>query len=284
MINPVDSFLKFLSCAASFFLLVCSIATAHAETYTVGIVPQQAASALARNWTPLLSYIERKTGLPLRFKTAPTIPEFERRLAQGEYDFAYMNPYHYGLLFSQKPGYLALAKEKDTRLQGLIVVAKNSDIKSIKQLAGKDIAFPSPLAFAASVLPRLQLKQQGVPFTPYFVTSHDSVYHAVARGIYPAGGGVVRTLDSAPADIRDKLRILWKTEPYTPHALAAHPRVPQTARQAFSEALFAMDKDPEASDILRHLNMRGWEPGRDKDWDDVRKLPFDTDEVPIIEK
>ena len=252
----------------------------HAETYTVGIVPQQAPAVLARNWTPLLQYLEHSSGVELHFKTAPSIPEFERRLAQGEYDFAYMNPYHY-VVFSREPGYRALAREKGTRLQGVVVVQKDSSINDISQLADKDLAFPAPASFAASVLPRMQLKKQGIAFTPHFVSSHDSVYYSVARGIYPAGGGVVRTLNSAPAEIRDQLRILWRTDSYSPHALAVNPRVPETVKQAVAKALYAMDSDPNAADILRNLNMKGWESGQDKDWDDLRELPVAVDDAPV---
>ena len=60
-----------------------------------GIVPQQAASRLAEDWAPLLAEISRRSGVPLAFRTAPSIPIFEERLGLGDYDLAYMNPYHY---------------------------------------------------------------------------------------------------------------------------------------------------------------------------------------------
>jgi phosphonate transport system substrate-binding protein len=271
---------RLLLLAAVFCLLIFAANSARAETYTVGVVPQQAPAVLARNWTPMLKYLEQKSGVTLHFKTAPSIPEFERRLAQGEYDFAYVNPYHY-VVFSREPGYRALAKEKDTRLQGVVVVQKDSAITDISELDGKDLAFPAPASFAASVLPRMQLKKQGIAFTPHFVASHDSVYYSVARGIYPAGGGVVRTLKSAPAEIRDQLRVLWRTDSYTPHALAVHPRIPKTVREAVAKALYAMDADSDAAGILHELNMRGWEIGQDQDWDDLRKLPLDAVDAPV---
>ncbi|GAB6141508.1 phosphate/phosphite/phosphonate ABC transporter substrate-binding protein [Methylosoma difficile] len=250
------------------------------EAYSVGIVPQQAAAVLARNWTPMLQYLEKATGVALRFKTAPTIPEFEKRLAEGEYDFAYMNPYHY-VVFSKDVGYLAFAREKDTRLQGVVVVRKDSNITDISQLAGKDLAFPAPASFAASVLPRIQLKKQGIAFTPHFVASHDSVYFSVARGIYPAGGGVVRTLNSAPADVRDQLQVLWRTDSFIPHAFAAKPGVPEKVLQVIAKAMYVMASQPEGQSILQNLNMKGWEPAQDKDWDDLRKMPLDIADAPI---
>ncbi len=82
---------------------------------TVGVVPQQAASDLAQGWIPLLREVSAVSGCEFRFATAPTITEFEKRLARGEYAIAYMNPYHY-VVFHQAAGYLAFAREKDRKL------------------------------------------------------------------------------------------------------------------------------------------------------------------------
>lgn len=252
---------------------------AEAVSYSFGVVPQQAAAELADRWVPLLRYLEQRSGLALRFKTAPDIPEFEHRLGRGEYDFAYMNPYHY-VYFSRALGYQAFAREKGARLQGLLVVRKDSPIQDIGQLGGQNLAFPAPGAFAASVLPRLRLQQQGIAFTPHFVASHDSVFLAVAKGIYPAGGGVLRTFNNAAPQVREQLRILWRTAEYTPHPLAAHPRVPAAVRQALAQALYAMDADPAAAAVLQTLAMRGWEEGKDADWNDLRALPLEPGMAP----
>ena len=54
------------------------------EAYRFGVVPQQSATKLARTWVPFLRLLQEKTGIELRFATAPDIPTFEKRLAQGE--------------------------------------------------------------------------------------------------------------------------------------------------------------------------------------------------------
>ena len=161
---------------------------AAATVYYFGVVPQQSSQKLAGKWGPICSYLSEKSGFRLRFTTAPDIPEFERRLLRGRYDFAYMNPYHY-TVFSQKPGYLALAKQKDKQISGIIVVHKNSPYQDYRQLADQTIVFPSPAAFAASILPQTLFRNEGIPITPKYVKSHDSVYCNVAQGFFAAGGG-----------------------------------------------------------------------------------------------
>ena len=240
-------------------------------TLSFGIVPQQSATKLARLWTPICKYLSKQTGYRFVFKTAKDIPTFEKRLAAGEYDIAYMNPYHY-TVFSIDPGYRAIAKETNKRIQGIIVVKKDSPYQSIAELSGKTLAFPAPAAFAASVLPRAYLKTNQIEISPQYVRSHDSVYLTVSKGLYPAGGGIQRTFNNMPESIRQQLRILWKTPGYTPHAFAVHPRLPAAVVRDTAGALIAMSTNEEGGNLLKNLNFNPIGSAKDEDWDDVREL------------
>jgi phosphonate transport system substrate-binding protein len=261
-------------CAASAAVAAGSDTIGAGERYSFGIVPQQSASKLARSWTPLLQYLSEHAGVEIRFRTAPDIPEFERRLSSGEYDLAYMNPYHY-TVFSREFGYRAFAKETDKLIRGILVVRKDSPIETPRDLDGSTIAFPAPAAFAASVLTRAFLADQAIAFTPKYVSSHDSVYRTVAQRLYPAGGGVMRTLNSVAPEVREQLRVLWTTEGYTPHAFAAHPRVPEAVVARLAEVMFAMSDDAQGRQLLEPLKVQGFEAATDGDWDDVRALEID---------
>ncbi|MCU7934541.1 MAG: phosphate/phosphite/phosphonate ABC transporter substrate-binding protein [Candidatus Thiodiazotropha sp. (ex Dulcina madagascariensis)] len=242
-------------------------------TLTFGIVPQQASAKLARLWIPIIQDISDKTGYPIQFKTAPNIPEFERRLAKGEYDLAYMNPYHY-LVFSKSPGYRAFAKQKGKKIVGILVTSKSDPVTSLRELEGKTLAFPSPSAFAASILPRAFLRKAGISFQVKYVSSHDSVYHNVSRGLFPAGGGIIRTLKNSSANIQAKLAILWQSPGYTPHAFAAHPRISQDVIQRIREVMVKMDQSAEGQGLLGAIKFKGIEASVPGDWDDIRELVF----------
>lgn len=244
---------------------------ANAETISFGIVPQQSAKKLAKLWTPINAYLSAKSGLNIQFATAQDIPTFEKRVLAGEYDIAYMNPYHY-TVFNQKPGYDAIIKQKDKRIKGIVVVRKESAINSLNELNGQTLSFPSPAAFAASVLPRAKLAADGIEITPQYVSSHDSVYLTVSRGLFPAGGGVMRTFNNTDPIVKDKLKILWATPGYTPHAFAVHPSVNAEVKDKLQQALMSMNSDPEGQALLKSINFKGMEIAQDSDWDDVRSL------------
>lgn len=238
---------------------------------TFGVVPQQAASTLARKWSPLLAALSQNANFQLRFATAPDIPTFEKRLARGEYDVAYMNPYHF-TVFNHAPGYQALVKEKNKKIQGIIVVNKQSDIRSLDQLEGTELAFPAPAAFAASVLPRANLKIKGLTNDIKYVGSHDSVYLAVAQGLVAGGGGVKRTFKTMDKAITAQLRILWETPGYTPHAVAVNPRVDASIMSELAQGFSHLSSTPEGLKLLESLGFKPFEPAKNSDWDDVRAL------------
>ena len=237
-----------------------------------GVVPQQSASKITRLWTPILDWLSLKSGYRIEVATAKNIPEFEKQLAKGIYDFSYMNPYHF-TVFNETPGYQAVARQKGKRIQGIIVTRKDSPLQGLEGLRGQKLSFPSPAAFAASVLSRGSLKKAGIDFTPVYVSSHDSVYLTVARGLFPAGGGIVRTFKNTDPKTREHLRILWKSDFFTSHAIAVHPRVPQQTLEAVSNAIMRMGEDPQGLQFLNAIRFKkGFEPANNKDWDDVRSL------------
>jgi phosphonate transport system substrate-binding protein len=236
-----------------------------------GIVPQQSASRLAEDWGPVLAEISKRSGVALVFRTAPSIPGFEERLGKGDYDLAYMNPYHY-VVFHKASGYRAFAREQDRKIKGILVVKKNSPYRKPADLAGKTVVFPAPAAFAASILPQAEFGRLKIPIEAKFVASHDSVYRAVASGLQEAGGGIQRTFEAAPVEVRDALRVLSETPAYTPHAFAAHPRVPQEILAKVLAAMASLSADETGQRLLAPLAFKGIAAAQDKEWNDIRAL------------
>ena len=252
------------------FILTFSPTVINAEEYSFGIVPQSNGSKLSKLWSPILQYLEENADIDLRFATTRNINTFEKRLQKGKYDFVYMNPYHY-TKFNGQQGYAAFAKAKKKRLKGIIIVKKDSPYRSINDLDNSELAFPSH-AFAANLVPRAVLTKSNLEFSSKYVSSHDSVYRNIARGRYPAGGGVMRTFNNTSPEYKEKLRILWKSDGYTPHAFAAHPRVPQALVNKIQKALLDMENTSQGKALLKKVRLKGIEKGTDAEWDDVRAL------------
>ncbi|TQV78473.1 phosphate/phosphite/phosphonate ABC transporter substrate-binding protein [Denitrobaculum tricleocarpae] len=272
----------YLLIAAVLQITLSTVGTAAAdsrESFVFGIVPQQSASRLAQAWVPFMERLSDVSGYRIEFATAKDIPTFEACLAKGAYDIAYMNPYHY-TVFHDLAGYQAIARVRDKRLRGILVARKDASLENLEHLSGNAVAFPSPAAFGASVIPRAELKARGIDISPNYVKSHDSVYRAVAAGLMPAGGGVMRTFNNVPADIRDQLKIVYRTDGYTPHAFAVSSRM----NGAQSEALFEAMQQVAANDAqtLQPLGMKGFVQAANADWDDIRALQLTQNHTQIV--
>ena len=253
--------------AAAFLMAAFLVKPAHSTEITFGVVPQQAAAKLARLWAPLLREIEARSGVKLAFRTAPNIPTFEERVRRGEYDVAYMNPYHF-VVFSETNGYKALAKRANVKIKGIIVVHKNSTATDLNSLQGSPLVF-APAAFAAAYY-RAELRKQGIFYTAVRLITRLGLLVGCQRAV-PAGGGIVRTLNNVDPKTRNELLILWTTNGYTLHAIATHPRISADVRRKLS-----MRWRTEARMIrvvnIESLKLKGIEPASDDDWDDVRAL------------
>lgn len=271
MVNTFSNLWGVVFAASLCLAGVLKPAPALADTMVFGVVPQQSARKLAQAWGPILNYLSEKTGDDYSFATATDIPTFEKRLLEGVYDIAYMNPYHY-VVFEEASHYRAFAKQAEKEIVGLIVVNKDSQISTLEDLQNLPVAFPSPAAFAASVLPRAELKRRGINIEPRYVSSHDSVYLNVAKGFFAAGGGIGRTLNNFNPEMRDHLKVLWKTEGYTPHAFAASPNVLPDKMTRLQSAMMAMHLDEQGRALLAKIGFNGIEAATDADWNDIRAL------------
>lgn len=249
--------------------------TATPVKYTFGVVPQQSAFKLAQMWTPLLAHIEAQTGLRLTFITAKDIPTFEDELTQAKYDLAYMNPYHY-VVFHSRSDYQPLVRDSEKNLRGILVTRKDSHITDVAQLNGLTLAFPAPAAFAASIIPRAELQRSGISINPRYVNSHDSVYLNVIKEFFPAGGGIIRSLESLPEEQRSQLRVLWQSKSYPSHPIAAHSRVPLAHQTLLTQTLARLVDTTEGRALLKQLNFNRLDPATDKDWDDIRALGINS--------
>jgi phosphonate transport system substrate-binding protein len=265
--------LSFVAVATAF--VFCSVQPAWSKAppggYTFAIGPTQSATELAKRWTPIMQYLSEKSGVPLQFKTAKDIPIFQQQMRKGIYDLAFINPYNY-LQDHKSPGYNAFAREKEGKLYGVLVVKKDGPIQSIEQLNGKTLAFPTAAAIAATWLPLAMLKDRGVQVTPQYVNSMDSVYRSVAKGMFPAGGGEMRTFGTIDPEVREQLHIFWTSAVLPPFAFEAHPRVPKKAVAQLQKAMTDMENNAQGMALLKAVNFKGIEVTDDSDYNDMRKL------------
>ena len=240
--------------------------------YTIGVVPQFEARRLRQIWQPILNQVEKQTGEKFELVGSPTIPTFEAEFLDGEFDFAYMNPYHLVIAFRQV-GYRPLVRDVGRKLFGVLVASKTGNIEKISDLAGKIIAFPAPNALGASLQMRQELTDNfGLDFSARYVKTHDSVYLNVLLGEASAGGGVAKTLNQQKEKIRNSLKVIHKTVPVAPHPFAVHPRVSKEVADKVKKAFLNLGTTPSGREMLSKIPIKQIGEARMADYAPLEKM------------
>lgn len=240
----------------AFFCVMLALPTlAIAAEYTLAIVPQSSPASTYRNWAPFAEHLSRLTGEQLQIRVYRTFDEFETDLVNGRVDFAYMNPYHL-LIARKQQGYVPLLRDGSRLLSGVLVVRRDSPVKTPQDLNGRDIGFPDPDAFAASLYMRALLQgKEKIRFKPRYFTTHSNVYRHVILSTVAAGGGVNLTLARERPEARDELRVLYETPATSPHPLCAHPRISGALQQRVIQAVLRMAEDEDGRAALKLIDI-----------------------------
>jgi phosphonate transport system substrate-binding protein len=250
-----NSTLKIIGMAALCLLAgVPAWAEPGAVSYSIAVVPQFRAEEIHRDWTPVLERLRAATGASFSLRIAADIPAFEESMLAGEPDFAYMNPYHQ-VMARKAQGYIPLVRDSKP-LTGILVVRKDDPIKSVRELDGKEVAFPAPNAFGASLWIRALLaEREKIRILPAYVKTHSNAFRYAATGKAAAAGGIGVTLVDEPEELRSTLRVLLETPGVAPHPLSAHPRVPEAVRRLVTETLLGMAQDAAGQAMLKDIQM-----------------------------
>jgi phosphonate transport system substrate-binding protein len=226
-------------------------------------------------WTEASQHLARLSGLPLAIELPKTQLVFERKLAKGLYDFAYVTPMQL-INFGRFPGYTVLAKRKAQPLRSVIVVKKFSDYKTFALLRDKSVAMGNPLDYGGSIIPRDALKRANFAIRPVFFASQDKALDALFADQAEAAAIGSDTYDATPSEIKGQLRVVWDSPGYTPYAFVVHPRIDSYSNLRLQRALVAMIKHVEARQLLDYIHVRnGFEAATDADWHDARNIDLE---------
>ena len=268
--------------AFALLLLLCLAAHAMADsssgTLRFGSVAMDVPVVMQRRLEPLMTYLSRALGRPVRLVLAPDMPTAIRQIAQGEVDFSYMTPVAY-INAHQAGGVGLVARtltngEADFRL--MIVVREHSPIRRIDDLRGKAFAFGDK----AAILQRAVVVGAGMPLARLgeydFIGHYDNIARGVMSGDFDAG--ILK--DTSAYSWRGKgLRILYSSPPLPPYNIASRRSLDADVVARMRAALLALQPaKPADRMVIQALDPAydGFAPVADRDYDVVRRLiaPF----------
>jgi phosphonate transport system substrate-binding protein len=271
---------KVVKCAATIAaaaMAMHSPGVAAQKPYSFYVLNQRSVALTAQYWNPILTYVSRKSGVPLELKLAKTAQEGNAIAEKGGYDFQYTN--HFFTPERDRLGYKVIARPAGPGIRSQIVVPEDSPIQTLQDLNGKDVGFVTPDGFTGYWLPYDALLRAKVQVNAVF-TGNQEASSAQLRVNKIAAAGVNSSVMARYARRESfAYRALWTSEIYQDLCIMAYSKVPADKVAAVRAALINMVKDPEGrsvleagADLLKSTGELGFVAAEDRDYDNYRKF------------
>ncbi len=219
-----------------------------ADGYRFSPVNQYGIHLTAAYWNPVIDYISARSGVKLQLRIGRTSADTTAYVLAREVEFVFTNH-----LFSpeREPlGWKVFGRRQTPPVKGQVAVFDDSPIRTIAQLADKEVAFPGPEAFIAYKIPYAHLLSQKVDVRVVFGGNQDGALAQLASGKVAAVGGNSQLLEGYQKRENRKLRILWSSDAFHDLALMASAKVPDKDVKAVAAAFFGMHRDPKGREVL----------------------------------
>lgn len=261
--------------AASTLTSAARAADAEPPPYLFNVLNHRSVALTAQYWNPILLYVSRKSGVPLELRLNRTARENTAIAETGAYHFLYTN--HFFTPERDRLGFKVIARPAGPGIRSQIVVNKDSPIQTLRELEGKEIAFPTPDGFTGYWLPLDALIRSKVNVKSVFSGNQEASFAQLRIDKVAAAGVNSVALETYARRENYEYRVLWTSELYGDLCIMANPKVPADRVAAVRSVLIDMARDPEGRKVLEAsaalLKMQGelgFVPVDNRDYENYR--------------
>jgi len=218
-----------------------------------------------RQYRELFAYVSSVLDKKLVFEQRQTYAEVNKLLAENELDLAFICSGPYALARDKGSFELLVAPRINgsARYRSYLIVAKDSDHDSLRDLEGASFAFTDPDSNTGHLVPLYWLSQlEADPETFFqktiYTYSHDNSILAVARGL--VDGAAVDSLiwdylRQNGSDAADRTRVLRKSRPFGIPPVVVSSDMEPGLKERIEKLLLRMHTTPEGRSILDQLHI-----------------------------
>ncbi len=242
--------LNALRCLSFLFLLpTAAPVVADKAELIFAVHPYDTPSRIIIRFQPVCDYLTEVLQRPVKLYITTSYEEQIRKIARDEVDIAYMGPSPY---LRAHDRYAESGKSRvqliavEPPYQGVIIVRRDSNIHSLRDLQDKTFAFGALQSFAGHYMPRVMMLDAGITLADLkdysFLDRHERVVLSVVHGDFDAGA-TTRGIAEHYIDRPPGLRILALTPPLPPLSLVARPGLDADTMARLRQALIEPDID-----------------------------------------
>lgn len=237
----------------------------------LGIFPHMPPSKLQKTYAPIAGSFSKSLGVDVKFSTMATYEKFMAELRKEAYDIVFVQPFDY-IWAHDSHNYEPIARRGEP-LTAILIVRKDSDIKSVRQLKGKTIANP-PAVAAVSYLTTAGLVKNQLRSKRIYTRNHFACMQHVLIGKAHACGTARRALKYfKQKNLDSRFRIVYETDKI-PHALfAVHKRVGDKQKQKIRETILGWSQNDSGREMLKKSNfVKSFIAVKDDEYNIVRDM------------
>jgi phosphonate transport system substrate-binding protein len=252
--------------------------TSAGEPLTFAIHPYLPTIEVVERFMPLVNYLSRETGYPIEIDVSKNYQEHIQKVGRDEFDFAYVGPAPYVTMvrqFGRKPLLSRLEVNGSPTFHGYIIVRKDSSIRTIANLAGKNFAFVDPNSTMGHKVPRYMMWKEGVDvknLSGYtFMGTHPNVALGVLAGDFDAGAVKEEVFHEYE---KRGLRGMKMTPALSEHIFVTSTKMPVAEVEALRKAMYKLKESESGRNAITFIksSATGLVPVQDTDYDNLRDI------------
>lgn len=246
-----------------------------------GLIPTEGSADITARFQPLFDHIEKTLGVQVKPFVGADYAAVIVAMGSGKVDVAYFGPASY-VQAAERSGAVAFAKENAVKsglgYHSVIISKANSGIKTLADAKGKDFAFTDPNSTSGYLVPishflqDMKVKPEDYFGRVTFSGSHEANILGVANGRIPVAAtndlDLARAVEKGAVKNLNEFNVLWTSDLIPASPLAYRKSLPESFKTALQSAVLNF-KDPRG---LAQLELKGYAPAKDSDYDGVRKL------------
>ena len=241
-----------------------------AASIRIGLTPVflDSRSGFLQRWR---KYLERDLGTSVAFVQRRSYADILELLMNGQLNAAWLCGYPY-VRYKASLQLVAVPRYQGAPLYSAYIITGPSakSTNRFDELRGKVFAYSDPLSNSGFLFAKDQLHALGEQDTRFFRKSffafgHQNVISAVSEGLADAGsvdGYVWDSLHQLRPELTRNTRILAKSGKFGFPPFVAPKNRPQQEILALRKALLSMQASVDGKELLRELNLDGFESGQ----------------------
>jgi len=258
------------------------------EELLIGLIPEINVFVQVERYEPLGDYISKHSGVRIKFTILSSYGNIIDRFRAMRMDGAFFGSFT-GAMAIEKLGVTPLVRpvnlDGESSFHGVIIVRKDANISTVKDMKGKRIAFVDRATTAGYIFPLAYFRKHGLKdiddyFSElYFAGSHDAAIYDVFNGMADIGtakSSVFQGIREKSPMVANSLKVIATSRKVPSNSLCLREGISAGLLKKIKNILLKMDQTAEGRIVLEKFGARRFVETTVESYDSVMKIASDA--------